>query len=63
MEHLIGDPDPEVRSASARHPNLPQARLVELLADEELAHAAAANPVSDAAMMHRLLHTRGRYFR
>ncbi|MEU9478935.1 hypothetical protein [Streptomyces sp. NPDC048191] len=63
VERLTGDADPEVRSASARHPNLPQDRLVELLADEELAHAAAANPALGTAMTARLLETRGHDFR
>ncbi|MFI9803013.1 hypothetical protein ACIHEJ_01305 [Streptomyces sp. NPDC052301] len=60
VDHLTRDPDPQVRSAGARHPNLPPARLARLLADEELAHAAAANPALDPATADRLLTTGGR---
>ncbi|KOG37238.1 hypothetical protein [Streptomyces resistomycificus] len=44
VERLTLDPDPAVRAAATRHPKLPQSRLAQLLDDEELAHAAAANP-------------------
>ncbi|MEV6833256.1 hypothetical protein AB0N17_01770 [Streptomyces sp. NPDC051133] len=60
VERLTRDPDPQVRSAGARHPNLPPDRLAGLLADEELAHAAAANPALDPATVDRLLTTCGR---
>ncbi|WP_405680625.1 hypothetical protein [Streptomyces sp. NBC_00048] len=59
MERLSRDPDPAVRAALARHPNLPQPRLTELLADEELAHAAAANPALDSEVIHRLVTMQG----
>lgn len=54
VEGLARDPDPRVRAAAARHPNLPPARLAELLDDEELAHHAAANPALDPVVMRRL---------
>ncbi|MFJ7269197.1 hypothetical protein ACIQV3_21585 [Streptomyces sp. NPDC099050] len=57
VERLTRDPDPAVRAALARHPNLPRARLAELLDDEELAHAAAANPALDPKVIHRLVAT------
>ena len=60
VERLSRDPDPDVRAALARHPNLPRPRLAELLEDEELAHAAAANPALDTATIDRLLATDGR---
>ncbi|MHA5047745.1 hypothetical protein [Streptomyces sp. SD15] len=56
-ERLTRDPDPAVRAALARHPNLPPPRLTELLDDEELAHAAAANPAWDADTIRRLAAT------
>ncbi|MGW7522015.1 hypothetical protein [Streptomyces sp. NPDC054783] len=59
VERLTSDPDPEVRSAFARHPNLPRARLAELLADDQLAHPAAANPTLPRVTMDRLLATQG----
>jgi hypothetical protein len=49
--------DPAVRAAAARHPNLPRARLTELLDDEELAHPAAANPALDVATIRWLSRT------
>lgn len=55
VDRLTRDPDPDVRGAAARHPGLPQARLAELLDDEELAHRAAANPALDRAVMEQLL--------
>ncbi|MCM1968145.1 hypothetical protein [Streptomyces sp. G1] len=55
VERLTRDPDPVVRAAMARHPNLPQHRLAELLDDEELAHVAAANPALDSEVIHRLV--------
>ena len=55
VERLTHDPDPAVRAALARHPNLPQPRLAQLLDDEELAHAAAANPALDSAVMRQLV--------
>ncbi|MGW1776543.1 hypothetical protein [Streptomyces sp. NPDC002104] len=57
VERLTRDPDPAVRGALARHPNLPRARLAELLDDEELAHAAAANPALDPEVIERLVAT------
>ncbi|MFI1766271.1 hypothetical protein ACH41H_30050 [Streptomyces sp. NPDC020800] len=60
VDRLTRDPDPDVRAALARHPNLPRPRLAELLHDEELAHAAAANPALDPATIDRLLATDGR---
>ncbi|WP_407836009.1 hypothetical protein ACE1OC_05595 [Streptomyces sp. DSM 116496] len=59
-ERLTRDPDPVVRAAMARHPNLPQHRLTELLDDEELAHVAAANPALDSEVIRRLVEMRGR---
>ncbi|MEU6665735.1 hypothetical protein [Streptomyces sp. NPDC046727] len=60
VERLTRDPDPEVRAALARHPNLPAPRLAELLADPELAHAAAANPALERGTVDRLVRTHGR---
>ncbi|WP_232247286.1 hypothetical protein [Kitasatospora azatica] len=54
-DRLTRDPDPQVRAAFAAHPRLPQPRLLELLDDEELAHAAAANPALPVGLMHSLL--------
>ncbi|MFE2283563.1 hypothetical protein ACFXDJ_05235 [Streptomyces sp. NPDC059443] len=54
-DRLTRDPDPEVRGALARHPNLPAARIVELLEDGELACHAAANPALDPALMEELV--------
>ncbi|MGW7441470.1 hypothetical protein [Streptomyces sp. NPDC054849] len=59
VERLTRDPDPAVRAAPARHPNLPQARLTKLLGDEELAHVTAANPSLDSEVVHRLVTMRG----
>ncbi|MFF5532554.1 hypothetical protein ACFY71_08730 [Streptomyces cinerochromogenes] len=59
-ERLTRDPDPEVRAALARHANLPAPRLAELLADPELAHAAAANPALAPETVDRLVQTCGR---
>lgn len=59
VERLTRDPDPAVRAALARHPNLPRLRLSELLDDEELAHAAAANPALGSEVMHQLVATHG----
>ncbi|MGW3401040.1 hypothetical protein [Streptomyces zhihengii] len=59
-ERLTRDPDPAVRAALARHPNLPRPRLTELLDDEELAFAAASNPALGAAALRRLVELRGR---
>ncbi|MET9360781.1 hypothetical protein ABZX93_07715 [Streptomyces sp. NPDC006632] len=44
VDRLTRDPDADVRDAFARHARLPLPRLADLLDDEELAHAAAANP-------------------
>ncbi|MFI2300002.1 hypothetical protein ACH5AL_14360 [Actinacidiphila glaucinigra] len=54
-DRLTRDPDPGVRAAGSGHPNLSQARLAELLDDEELAHRAAANPALEPAVMRRLV--------
>ncbi|MFI6050125.1 hypothetical protein ACIBCO_08555 [Streptomyces violascens] len=53
-DRLTRDPDAGVRDAFARHPRLPLPRVVELLDDEELTHAAAANPALPVATMRRL---------
>ncbi|MFI8183550.1 hypothetical protein ACIF70_23935 [Actinacidiphila glaucinigra] len=55
VDGLTRDPDPGVRAAGAGHPNLPRARLAELLDDEELAHRAAANPALEPTVMRRLV--------
>jgi hypothetical protein len=55
VDRLTRDPDSGVREAGARHPNLPRARLAELLDDGELAHRAAANPALEPAVMRRLV--------
>ncbi|MFE9851241.1 hypothetical protein ACFYPN_20945 [Streptomyces sp. NPDC005576] len=60
VERLSRDPDPAVRAAAARHPALPPCRLAELLDDEELAHAAAANPALDPDTVRLLVETNGR---
>ncbi|MGW2840211.1 hypothetical protein ACWCWD_20760 [Streptomyces sp. NPDC001493] len=60
VERLSRDPDPAVRVAAARHPNLPRSRLAELLDDEELAHAACANPALDPDTVDRLMKADGR---
>ncbi|WP_327256390.1 hypothetical protein [Streptomyces sp. NBC_01244] len=60
VERLTRDPDPAVRGALARHPNLPRPRLTELLDDEELAHETAANPALDLEVIQRLVAMRGR---
>ncbi|MCX5399938.1 hypothetical protein [Streptomyces sp. NBC_00102] len=59
VERLSRDPDPAVRAAAARHPNLPRPRLAELLDDEELAHAAAANPALGPDTVRRLVEALG----
>ncbi|MGW2813094.1 hypothetical protein [Streptomyces sp. NPDC001415] len=56
-DRLTRDPDADVRDAFARHPRLPLPRIMELLDDEELTHAAAANPALPAATMRRLAGT------
>ncbi|MFJ8011100.1 hypothetical protein [Streptomyces sp. NPDC096339] len=61
VARLTRDPDPAVRAALARHPNLPQQRLGQLLDDEELAHVAAANPALDPEVMHRMVAMRGEW--
>ncbi|MEU1089684.1 hypothetical protein ABZ401_23180 [Streptomyces sp. NPDC005892] len=60
VERLSRDPDPTVRAAAARHPALPPSRLAELLDDEELAHAAAANPALDPDTVRLLVEMNGR---
>ncbi|NEC85283.1 hypothetical protein [Streptomyces sp. SID12501] len=60
VERLTQDPEYEVRAAATRHPNLPQSRLAVLLGDEELAHAAAANPALKPDTIRRLVKTDGR---
>ncbi|MFF4516273.1 hypothetical protein [Streptomyces mirabilis] len=59
VERLTKDPDPAVRAAAARHPNLPRPRLTEPFDDEELAHPAAANPALEVAEIRRLARTPG----
>ncbi|WP_411107192.1 hypothetical protein [Streptomyces sp. cmx-4-9] len=54
VERLTRDPHPAVRAALARHPNLPRPRLTELLDDEELSHAAAANPAWEGEALRRM---------
>ncbi|WP_330300065.1 hypothetical protein [Streptomyces sp. NBC_00503] len=54
-DRLTRDSDPEVRRTLARHPNLPAARIVELLEDAELAAHAAANPALDPSLMEELV--------
>lgn len=54
-DRLTRDPDEEVRGAGARHPNLPAARIAELLEGGELAPHAAANPALDPALMEELV--------
>lgn len=61
VERLTRDPNPAVRAAATRHPNLPQPRLTELLDDEELAHTAAANPALHSETIHWLVKTDGRW--
>ncbi|MEV0411219.1 hypothetical protein AB0I68_10550 [Streptomyces sp. NPDC050448] len=51
--------DPAVREALARHPNLPPARLRELPGDGEPAHAAAADPALDPALMEEIFDAAG----
>ncbi|MFD9792517.1 hypothetical protein ACFWXK_16375 [Streptomyces sp. NPDC059070] len=57
---LTHDPDPAVRAALTRHPNLPPTRLTELLDDEELAHHAAANPALEPGLLLGLVEMGGR---
>ncbi|MFE1414173.1 hypothetical protein ACFW6F_25760 [Streptomyces sp. NPDC058746] len=59
VARLARDPDPSVRAALTRHPNLPQQRLAELLDEGEPARVAAANPALDPEPMHRLVTMRG----
>lgn len=54
-DRLTRDLDEEVRAASARHPKLPAARIVELLEDGDLARHAAANPALDPLLMEELV--------
>ncbi|MEU9096295.1 hypothetical protein [Streptomyces sp. NPDC048361] len=53
-DRLTRDTDACVRDAGTRHPRLPLPRLTELLDDEELAPAAAANPTLPVTVMRRL---------
>ncbi|MEU9863334.1 translation initiation factor 2 [Streptomyces sp. NPDC047971] len=52
---LTRDRDRRIRSAAARNPALPQARLHRLLEDEESSKDAAANPALPPGTMYRLL--------
>ncbi|MFI6700546.1 translation initiation factor 2 [Streptomyces sp. NPDC050509] len=54
-DRLSRDPAPEIRAGAARHPRLPAGRVLELLADEEPARSAAANPALPVPVMRRLL--------
>ncbi|MFK4102930.1 hypothetical protein ACI2L1_23150 [Streptomyces sp. NPDC019531] len=63
VERLTRDPEYAVRAAAARHSRLPQSRLVVLLDDEELAHAAAANAALDVDTIRRLLKADSRWVR
>jgi hypothetical protein len=44
IARLLGDPDKGVRREMASCPRLPEARILALLQDAELAEHAAANP-------------------
>ncbi len=53
---LLDDPEPEIRRAAARHPNVPLKRLPALLTgpDAEIAEAAGAAPAMPATWFPRL---------
>lgn len=55
VDALTRDPEPKVRAGAARNPALPQARLHQLLDDQESGADAAANPALPVATMRRLL--------
>ncbi|WP_406263014.1 translation initiation factor 2 [Streptomyces sp. NBC_00191] len=54
-DRLTRDPDSAVRVGATRHPRLPGARLLALLAGEELGEHAAANPALPVNVMRGLL--------
>ncbi len=58
-DRLSHDPDQKVRTAAIRHPNLPLARIRELLTDPAVprwfVEAAAANPSLPVEDMHSIL--------
>ncbi|MEU5438940.1 hypothetical protein AB0G73_37195 [Streptomyces sp. NPDC020719] len=59
VHRLTHDPNPAVRTALARHPNLPSTRLTELLDNEELAHHATANPALNPDVLRQLVASKG----
>ncbi|MGW8455902.1 hypothetical protein ACWGLO_30860 [Streptomyces niveus] len=59
LERLSRDPDADVRATVALDARLPVARVVELLADPDVASAAAGNPALPVAEMTALLDAAG----
>jgi hypothetical protein len=57
--HLLADPAPRVRRATAANPLLPLDLISSLLDDPELAEGAAANPNLPAERLHELLDLSG----